>query len=53
MTIMVPFQPILTPLYLQLNAMHLTNSLLGLILFYVTGNLPFGTFVIDCSRADR
>jgi multiple sugar transport system permease protein len=46
LTIMVPFQAILTPLYLQLNAMHLTNSLLGLILFYVTVNLPFGTFVM-------
>ena len=46
LTMMVPFQAILTPLYLQLNAMHLTNSLLGLILFYVTVNLPFGTFVM-------
>ncbi|AMM22576.1 ABC transporter permease [Frondihabitans sp. PAMC 28766] len=46
LTMMVPFQAILTPLYLQLNAMHLTNSLVGLILFYVTVNLPFGTFVM-------
>lgn len=46
LTMMVPFQAILTPLYLQLNALHLTNSLLGLILFYVTVNLPFGTFVM-------
>ena len=46
LTMMVPFQAILTPLYLQLNAMHLTNSLAGLVLFYVTVNLPFGTFVM-------
>jgi multiple sugar transport system permease protein len=45
-TMMVPFQAILTPLYLQLNSMHLTNSLLGLILFYTTVNLPFGVFVM-------
>ncbi|MET4782494.1 carbohydrate ABC transporter permease [Glaciihabitans sp. UYNi722] len=45
-TMMVPFQAILTPLYLELNAMKLTNSLLGLILFYVTVNLPFGVFVM-------
>ncbi|WP_083527583.1 carbohydrate ABC transporter permease [Curtobacterium ammoniigenes] len=45
-TMMVPFQAILTPLYLELNAMHLTNSRIGLILFYVTVNLPFGVFVM-------
>lgn len=45
-TMMVPFQAILTPLYLELNAMHLTNSRLGLMLFYVTVNLPFGVFVM-------
>ncbi|GAA3336610.1 hypothetical protein GCM10017714_00020 [Curtobacterium pusillum] len=42
LTMMVPFQAILTPLYLELNAMKLTNSLLGLVLFYTTVNLPFG-----------
>ncbi|RCK68533.1 carbohydrate ABC transporter permease [Desertihabitans brevis] len=45
-TMMVPFQAILTPLYLQLNAMRLTDSLLGLVLFYTTVNLPFGVFVM-------
>jgi multiple sugar transport system permease protein len=45
-TLMVPFQAILTPLFLELNAMHLTNSLVGLILFYTTFNLPFGVFVM-------
>jgi multiple sugar transport system permease protein len=46
LTMMVPFQAILTPLYLELNAMHLTNSRLGLVLFYTTVNLPFGVFVM-------
>lgn len=45
-TLMVPFQAILTPLFLQLNAMHLTDSLFGLVLFYSTVNLPFGVFVM-------
>ncbi len=45
-TMMIPFQAILTPLFLELNAMHLTDSLFGLILFYSTVNLPFGVFVM-------
>jgi multiple sugar transport system permease protein len=45
-TLMIPFQAILTPLFLQLNAMHLTDSLFGLVLFYSTVNLPFGVFVM-------
>jgi multiple sugar transport system permease protein len=46
LTLMVPFQAVLTPLFLELNAMHLTDSRLGLILFYTTFNLPFGVFVM-------
>lgn len=46
LTMMVPFQAILTPLYLELNSMHLTNSLLGLIVFNTTVNIPFGVFVM-------
>ncbi|ROP60972.1 carbohydrate ABC transporter permease [Curtobacterium sp. ZW137] len=46
LTMMVPFQAILTPLYLEMNALGLTNSLLGLVLFYTTVNLPFGVFVM-------
>lgn len=45
-TMMIPFQAILTPLFMELNAMRLTDSLLGLILFYTTVNLPFGVFVM-------
>jgi multiple sugar transport system permease protein len=46
LTMMVPFQAVLTPLFLELNAVHLTDSRIGLILFYTTFNLPFGTFVM-------
>jgi multiple sugar transport system permease protein len=46
LTLMVPFQAILTPLFIQLNEMRLTDSLLGLVLFYSTVNLAFGTFVM-------
>jgi multiple sugar transport system permease protein len=44
--LMIPFQAVLTPLFLELHAMHLTNSLVGLLLFYATYNLPFGVFVM-------
>jgi multiple sugar transport system permease protein len=50
-TLMVPFQAILTPLFLQLNAMHLTDSRLGLVLFYSTVNVPFGIFVMRTAFA--
>jgi multiple sugar transport system permease protein len=45
-SMMVPFQAILTPLYLQMNLMRLTDSLLGLVLFCTTVNLPFGVLVM-------
>ncbi|MHA6624753.1 carbohydrate ABC transporter permease [Pseudonocardia sichuanensis] len=45
-SMMVPFQAILTPLYLQMNLMRLTDSLLGLVLFTTTLNLPFGVLVM-------
>jgi multiple sugar transport system permease protein len=50
-TLMIPFQAILTPLFLELNAMGLTNSRLGLVLFYSTVNLPFGVFVMRTAFA--
>ena len=46
LTMMVPFQAVLTPLFLELNTVHLTDSRFGLILFYTTFNLPFGVFVM-------
>ncbi|MET3805501.1 multiple sugar transport system permease protein [Nakamurella sp. UYEF19] len=51
LTLMVPFQAVLTPLFLELNALHLTDSRIGLILFYTTFNLPFGVFVMRNSFA--
>jgi multiple sugar transport system permease protein len=45
-SMMVPFQAIVTPLYLQMNIMRLTDSLLGLVLFSTTVNLPFGILVM-------
>jgi multiple sugar transport system permease protein len=46
LALMIPFQAVLTPLYLELSDLHLTNNLLGLILVYTTFNLPFGVFVM-------
>jgi multiple sugar transport system permease protein len=45
-TLMVPFQALLTPLFLEMHSLGLTNSLAGLALFYTTFNLPFGVFVM-------
>ena len=45
-TLMVPFQAVLTPLFLELHTLGLTNSLVGLALFYTTFNLPFGVYVM-------
>src|ERR1700722_890598 len=43
---MIPFQAVLTPLFLELHFMHLLNSLIGLSLFYTTFNLPVGVYVM-------
>ncbi|WP_235436642.1 carbohydrate ABC transporter permease [Arthrobacter sp. RIT-PI-e] len=51
LTLMVPFQAVLTPLFLQMNAMGLTDNLAGIILFYLTFNLPFGVFLMRNSFA--
>jgi multiple sugar transport system permease protein len=45
-TLMIPFQSILTPLYLVLRVFHLQNTLLGLTLVYITFQIPFGIFVM-------
>ena len=44
--LMIPFQSILTPLFLILGALKLQNTLLGLGLIYITFQLPFGIFVM-------
>lgn len=46
LALMVPFQAVLTPLYVELTDLHLTDNLIGLILVYSTFNLPFGVFVM-------
>src|SRR5258706_857397 len=45
-TLMIPFQSILTPLFLILGALRLQNTLFGLALVYITFQLPFGIFVM-------
>ena len=46
---MVPYQTILTPLYTVMESLHLTDSLIGLILIYTTFQLPFCTLVMRSS----
>jgi multiple sugar transport system permease protein len=48
---MVPFQAILTPLFVEMHFLHLLNSLVGLALFYTAFNLPFGVYVMRNSFA--
>ncbi|HEY2578168.1 MAG TPA: carbohydrate ABC transporter permease [Streptosporangiaceae bacterium] len=43
---MVPFQAVVTPLFLELHFLHLLNSLVGLSLFYTTFSLPIGVYVM-------
>lgn len=45
-TIMVPFQSILTPLFLILAKLGLQNTLTGLVLLYATLQLPFSVFMM-------
>jgi multiple sugar transport system permease protein len=45
-TMMIPFQALLIPLFLEMHSLGLTNNLAGLALFYTTFNLPFGVFVM-------
>lgn len=44
--IMVPFQVILTPLFLVMRHLHLDNSLFGLVLVYSSFQLPFSLFLM-------
>lgn len=45
-TLMIPFQSILTPLFIILAKLGLNNSLFGLTLVYVTLQLPFSVFMM-------
>lgn len=44
--LMIPFQSILTPLFIILGQLKLQNTLVGLALVYITFQLPFGVFVM-------
>ncbi len=44
--LMIPFQSVLTPLFLMLGALKLQNTLFGLSLVYITFQLPFGIFMM-------
>jgi multiple sugar transport system permease protein len=46
MAMMIPFQSILTPLFLILKMLGLQNSIYGLVLIYVTFQLPFSVFMM-------
>jgi multiple sugar transport system permease protein len=46
MTMMIPFQSILTPLFFILSRIELQNSLAGLVLVYSTLQLPFSVFMM-------
>jgi multiple sugar transport system permease protein len=43
---MIPFQAVLTPLFLEMHFLHLLNNLIGLALFYTTFNLPVGVYIM-------
>ncbi len=45
-SIMIPFQSIVTPIFLILSTLKLQNSLVGLSLVYVTLQLPFSIFMM-------
>ncbi|MCB8883108.1 carbohydrate ABC transporter permease [Acidisoma cellulosilytica] len=45
-TMMIPFQSLLTPLFLILIKLGLQNSLIGLVLIYATVQLPFSVFMM-------
>ena len=46
MTLMIPYQALLTPLYIFFVKVNLNDTLLGLALVYITWQLPFGVFLM-------
>jgi multiple sugar transport system permease protein len=48
-SIMVPFQVLITPLFVLARTLHIDNSLLGLVLIYSAFQLPFAIFVLRIS----
>jgi multiple sugar transport system permease protein len=49
--LMIPFQAVVTPLYIILNQLGFQNSLVGVTLVYITYQLPFALFVMRNSFA--
>jgi multiple sugar transport system permease protein len=49
--LMIPFQAVVTPLYIVLHKLGFQNSLTGLTLVYITYQLPFALFVMRNSFA--
>jgi multiple sugar transport system permease protein len=45
-TVMIPFQSILTPLFLILTRLGLQNTLPGIVMIYVTLQMPFSIFMM-------
>ncbi len=45
-TLMIPFQSILSPLFILLRTLHLQDTKLGLALVYTTFQLPFSVFMM-------
>jgi multiple sugar transport system permease protein len=45
-SMMIPFQSILTPLFLMLGRLKLQNNLFGLALVYIMFQLPFSVFIM-------
>jgi multiple sugar transport system permease protein len=45
-TVMIPFQSILTPLFLILTRLGLQNTLTGIVFVYVTLQMPFSIFMM-------
>ncbi len=46
MTLMIPYQALLTPLYIFFVKVNLNDTLLGLALVYIIWQLPFGVFLM-------
>jgi ABC-type glycerol-3-phosphate transport system permease component len=44
--LMIPIQLSIIPLFFQMRDMHLLNSRLGLMIFYIATGLPFAVFVL-------
>ena len=43
---MVPMEALVIPLFVQVRDLHLLNTLLGLIIVYITISLPFGIWML-------